>query len=113
MVVQGLVDSRATGLFMDRDFVQRTQLATRKLSKPIPVFNVDGTLNEQGSITEVIDVLLHHKSHSERALFAVTGLGKEDVILGHSWLKSHNPKIDWQTGEVKMLRCPPACYSRC
>ena len=111
--VKSLVDSGATGLFIDRDYVQRTQLATRKLSEPIPVFNVDGTPNEQGFITEVVDILLRHKNHSERALFAVTGLGKEDMILGHSWLKSHNPEINWQTGEVKMTRCPPACCSGC
>ena len=74
--VKSLVDSGATGLFIDREYVQRTQLTTRKLSEPIPVFNVDGTPNEQGFITEVVDVLLRHKNHSERALFAVTGLGK-------------------------------------
>ena len=22
------------------------------------------------------------------------------------WLACHNPKIDWKTGEVKMIRCP-------
>ena len=21
----------------------------------------------------------------------------------------HNPKINWETGEVKMTRCPPLC----
>ena len=69
--VKSLVDSGATGLYIDRDYVQRTQLTTRKLSEPIPVFNVDGTPNEQGFITEVVDILLRHKNHSERVLFAV------------------------------------------
>ena len=23
--------------------------------------------------------------------------------------QAHNPKINWETGEVKMMRCPPIC----
>jgi len=26
-----------------------------------------------------------------------------------SWLRHHNPEIDWKTGEVKMTRCPDEC----
>jgi len=25
------------------------------------------------------------------------------------WLQVHNPEINWETGEVKMTRCPPLC----
>ena len=39
-------------------------------------------------------------------LLAVSGLGKQNLILGYDWLKDHNPKIDWEKGEVKMIRCP-------
>jgi len=88
-------------------------LHTRNLSKPIPVYNVDGTLNEAGSITEVVDLILRYPNHLERTLFTVTGLGKQKLILGHSWLRKHNPEIDWVTGEVKMSRCPPRCCSGC
>jgi hypothetical protein len=49
---------------------------------PIPVRNVDGTPNEAGPITEVVDIILCYKGHSERAIFAVTTIGQEDVILG-------------------------------
>jgi len=28
------------------------------------------------------------------------------------WLAAHNPKIDWEKGEVKMMRCPPICGKR-
>jgi len=24
-------------------------------------------------------------------------------------LAAHNPEINWETGEVKMMRCPPLC----
>jgi len=27
----------------------------------------------------------------------------------YNWLKDHNPKIDWEKGEVKMTCCPLRC----
>jgi len=111
--VNSSIDSRATRKFIDRHYAKSNRLHTRKLSKPIPVYNVDGTLNEAGSITEVVDLILRYQNHSEQTLFTVTGLGKQKLILGHSWLWKHNPEIDWVTGEVKMSRCPPCCCSRC
>jgi len=49
------------------------------------------------------------KTHSERMLFAVSSLGKQNMILGYTWLKDHNLEVNWQTGEVQMNRCPPRC----
>ena len=53
-----LLDCSATGLFVDTQYVRDTWMSTRTLARPIPVYNVDGTLNEAGSIREVIDVIL-------------------------------------------------------
>src|SRR5215510_8748362 len=41
-----LVDSGATGLFMDTVYVHANNISTRQLSYLIPVFNVDGLANE-------------------------------------------------------------------
>src|ERR1700675_1501303 len=75
----------------------------------IPVFNVDGTPNEVGAISEIADVTLRYNGHTERALFTITQLGKQSVILGYTWLQKHNPEVNWQTGAVKMSRCPTGC----
>ena len=40
---------------------------------------------------------------------AVSGLGKQSLILGYNWLKDHNPKIDWEKGKVEMTCCPLQC----
>ena len=106
---QALLDCGATGLFISKDYAKKEQIETKKLSTPIPVRNVDGTLNEAGPIAEVADVILRYKGHSERAVFAVTAIGNEDIILGLPWLKEHNPEVDWKTEEVKMSRCPARC----
>jgi len=73
------------------------------------VYNVDGSPNEAGRISEVIDVVLRYKTHSERTLLAVSSLRKQNMILSYTWLKDHNPEVNWQTGEVQMNRCPPRC----
>jgi hypothetical protein len=76
-----------------------------KLTQPILVFNIDGTANTEGSISEVAELLLHYNGHSKRALFCVTRLGRQNLILGHTWLKDHNPEVDWRTGKVEMSHC--------
>jgi hypothetical protein len=53
-----LLDLGATGMFVNSDFVKWERLTTRPLSRPIPVYNVDRSPNEAGSITEVVDVVL-------------------------------------------------------
>jgi len=82
---------------------------TRTLSRNIPVFNVDGSPNEAGQISEIVDVVLRYKTHSERMLLAVSRLGKQSLILSYDWLKGYNPKIDWEKGEVEMTCCPLRC----
>jgi len=77
------------------------------ISHPIPVYNVDGSSNKAGQISEVIDVVLCYKIHSERTLLAVSSLRRQNMILGYTWLKDHNPEVNWQTKEVQMNRCPP------
>ena len=76
---------------------------------PLNVYNVDGTLNQGGTIDEEVTVMMGHKGHKEKAVFEVCNLGKADGIVGFPWLKKHNPKIDWHTGEVSFTWCPHEC----
>jgi hypothetical protein len=46
-----LLDFRATGLFVDRNFIKAKNLMMR--SQPVNVYNVDGTPNEAGKVLEV------------------------------------------------------------
>ena len=64
------------------------------ISYPIPAFNINGFSNKVGQILEVVDIILHYKMHSEWMLLAVSSLGKQKLILGYTWLKNHNPKVD-------------------
>ena len=95
---------------MDWDYVECNRLNTRKLQRAIPVFNVDGTRIKAGSITEIIDTILWYNGHMECTSFAVTNLGKQDIILRFTWLQEHNLEIDWQTWKVVMSWCPDKCH---
>ena len=45
-----LLDSGAEGIIVDHDFAIRNNLTLRTLVNPLPVKNVDGTLNKKGSV---------------------------------------------------------------
>jgi hypothetical protein len=107
--LSGLVDCGASGLFIDQDYVMRNRIPTKTLTRAIPVLNVDGTPNEAGAITQVVDLVLKYDNHTEQATFTVISLGSQDLILGLPWLRQHNPEIDWSRSEVRMTRCNPWC----
>ena len=63
--VTALLYSGATGMFIDREYVKKNSFTTRMLSNPIPVRNVDGTPNEAGSITDVVELNMQYRNHVE------------------------------------------------
>jgi predicted aspartyl protease len=97
-----LLDCGATGIFMDTEWARKNKIITRPLSRPIPVYNVDGSPNAAGEIKDIAEVTLRYKDHTELAHFAITQLGKQNIILGYSWLRQHNPEVDWVAKEVNM-----------
>ena len=92
--VMALLDSSAMGECIDRDYAKGQRFKLIKLTESIPVYNIDGSPNEAGSIKEVVSLILHYKNHSEWTTFCVTSRSKQNLILGHSWLCKHNPKIN-------------------
>jgi len=50
IMVEALLDSRATGLVMSSEFVRKQGFKLKKLKRPINVRNVDGSLNKEGPI---------------------------------------------------------------
>jgi len=109
VMIKALLDSSITGMFMDRQAAARHGFKLQKLERPIAVRNVDGTNNSGGTITRQVECNVFYKGHIERMRMDVCDLGKTEVILDMPWLAAHNPEINWETGEVKMTRCPLLC----
>jgi len=112
VAVKALLDSRATGLFMDTTFAKEKGFKMERMKNPLLVKNVDGTVNVGGAIMHQVECNMFFKGHVERVRMDVCNLGKTEVILGMLWLAAHNPEIDWEKGEAKMTRCSPICRKR-
>src|SRR5258707_13415640 len=49
-----LLDSRATGMFINQSFMQKHQLETTPLPQPVLMHNIDGSTNDNGSVMEEV-----------------------------------------------------------
>ena len=109
---EALVDSGATTNFIDKEYVVKHNLVTDKLPRPLEVRNADGTPNVAGRITTYIRAYVALGDHKSKMLFYVTELGNKDMMIGHTFLKQHNPEIDWRNGEWEFTRCPKSCATK-
>jgi len=112
VMIKVLLDSSATGMFMDRQMAARHGFKLQELERLLVVRNIDGINNSGGAIIHQVECNVFYKGHMERMRMDVCDLGKTEVILGMPWLVAHNPEINWETGEVKMTRCLPLCGRR-
>jgi len=86
--VDVLLDSRATGLFIDHTWLHQKKITTQKLEHPIEVHNINGSINRERSITEEVTLILSYQGHKECAVFKVCDLGKSNLIIGYTWLQN-------------------------
>ena len=97
-----MVDSGATGLFLNHKFTKRHKVIAHPLRKEIPLLNIDGSRNTAGSITHYARLRLSVGDYSEVLDFLITNIGPESIILGLPWLRKVNPSIDWEKGEMRL-----------
>ena len=97
-IAEALLDSGASGKFIDEDYTRDIHAEKKDLRRPIKVYNVDGTPNKQGTITQYVELYLTIHKRKQKQRLLVTGLGRQQVILGYPWLKEMNPLIDWEKG---------------
>ena len=109
ITVKALLDSGATGIFMNKKMVARHGFRLQKLERLVMVRSVDGTNNSRGAITYQVEVNIYYKNYIERMRIDICDLGRTDVILGMPQLQAHNPEINWETEEVKMAGCLLLC----
>ena len=108
--VSALLDSGTNATFIDISVIGQLGLPLTPLDSPIRVFNVDGSRNSAGDVTHMTTITMEYLRHREELTAEVTNLGKNSLILGYTWLKKHNPTINWQTGVIKFTRCPRTCH---
>lgn len=108
-----MIDSGATSLFVDAEFLKINKLKPRKKKYPETLRVVDGRESCEGAIKYEIELHILLGDHKERALFQVTKLAEYPLILGKAWLDRHNPDIDWPSNSISFESkfCKKSCIS--
>src|SRR5690606_989178 len=91
----GMIDCGASSQFIDSQFAKKHNLILERKTVPIELRVVDGTPSSAGPITHEVRVQLQIDQHLETLVMNVTKLFGFNVILGKTWLRRHNPPIDW------------------
>jgi len=73
VTVEALLDSGATGLVMSSEFARKQSFKLKKLERLMNVRNVDGSLNKEGPIENMVEVNIYYKGHRERTKIDVIG----------------------------------------
>jgi len=82
VTIKALLDSGATGIFMDKRIAARYRFKLQKLERPIMVRDMDGTNNSGGAIMHQVECNMYYKGHVERMRIDICDLRKTEVILG-------------------------------
>ena len=94
-----MIDSGASTLFIDIDFAVKYNLPLTLKRKPETLIVVDGR-EAENQLTHTCTLDLTVDQHLEILTFQVTKLAGWNMILGKTWLKRHNPVIDWTKNTV-------------
>jgi len=76
------------------------------MKRPMCVRNINGIFNKEKLIKHTVKVYIFYK---ERIEIDMIREQKWNIILNMLWLAQCNSKIDWKTGEVKIIRCLEKC----
>ena len=106
--LEALLDSGATATYIAHSFIEDNQIPMRRLEVPLYVFNADDSINKK-SITHEAKFTIIIQGHRSTEWFYVAELGTKQMVIGMTWLRSHNPVIDWRSGRIEFTRCPGKC----
>ncbi|GBE77937.1 hypothetical protein SCP_0108190 [Sparassis crispa] len=112
-IFNDMTDEERTQLaetFMNIRFAEENDFIRWELPKPITVMNADGTPNQMGTITHCTWKMMKIGGRKTLTRFLLTGIGKENILLGMPWLKRLNSMINWETGDFwfgKDAKWPP------
>ena len=101
-----MVDSGATDNFIHPRLIRRLALGTQKLERSRKIWNIDGTNNKAGRITDYVDLSIQTGKKQNKMRFLVTDLGHEDLILGYPWLATFELKFSWADSTIEVENLP-------
>jgi len=111
VTIKAMIDSGATEDFIDHEVCNKHGIKMIKAKNPREIYLADGKPRAMGPVTLITKVPMDLSSHRKLATFQVANLQNHEVILGMSWLREHNPTIDWNDKRMTFNseRCTTWC----
>ncbi len=106
-----MIDSGCSTQFIDEEYARFLNLPLRPRPRPKQLVLFDGQPSGAGAITHQTTVKFQLGSHTETLVFNVTRLGGYKTVLGKSWLRLHNPDIDWHKNSISIRSS--YCHQHC
>ncbi|KAJ1157402.1 hypothetical protein NDU88_010115 [Pleurodeles waltl] len=115
---KGLVDSGATGNFMDAQLVRTWGIPCTKKKTPEIMQALDRKLLTGGPVTlQTVPLSVTYNGgdqnikHEEKIIFDVIHAPQYGIILGLPWLSYHNPEINWSERKIEFssILCQEKC----
>ena len=106
-----LIDSGADESCLDARLVQELGIETVVLPNAIVAWALDGRRVAKITHKTVPVTLVLSGNHSESICFFVICAPRSPLVLGRPWLRLHNPRVDWLTGQVAEWSVD--CHARC
>ena len=85
---------------MDEETWKTLGTRTFTLPKPITIYNIDGTENGQGKVTQYCWLKIRKGNEEQRMRFFIANTGEDCFVLGHHFLSTFNPQVDWSKGQI-------------
>ena len=86
IIVEALLDSRATVLVMISELTKKKGFKLKKIERSIYVRNMNGTFNKKEPIKYMVEINIYYQRHRERTEIDVIRGQKWNAILGILWL---------------------------
>jgi len=98
-----LLDSGANGAVLSSDWVKNAQVPCVRRKEPTLILDASGNHIRGSGLHYTTTVDIYIGDHMNKLRFEVADMpaGKVNGYLPMSWLKDHNPDINWEKGSLK------------
>ena len=108
--IKVMIDCSAEGNFIDRTYTGIMGIKKKVLTRPIVVKNVDGTLNQMGTITHYVNVTLELANGNGTNGYTSQNSGNKELYLKYPGSKrktrTSTGNSAQSTGEMKLTHDP-------
>lgn len=109
--MRAMVDSGASCCFIHPQFVAEQGITTVRKRHPMRLRTIDNSEIRLGLITDEVHLRVTIGEHTKMLVLDVVDIGDDNFILGMSWLRTHNPGVDWSCSTVRFESA--YCWQSC